>query len=301
MSAATVTETAQLRATDLVERCSAEFSLPRGYAALRLILEDTNGTVLQMSHALELRPPLATRLLKLLSGPLHSPNGEHWSIERAVNQLGMQRIVDLALLSLLPEALERLDTSLLRSDFWPLSVRCGLAARAIAAICRRPERDRLLCAGCLMPLGLTLLWHANPRAASAVANAAPEAGESLIERQRRAMGTDHIAVTAALLRQWQLPAPIQRALAGREHPTAAVPFHDEAAILQVAASVAGFPGAPASPAVAALDLIGLGEVALAGIGSECARLRPVYQLLLSGRAAMPTRANAIPTGSRSGT
>ncbi|MCB1895387.1 MAG: HDOD domain-containing protein [Zoogloeaceae bacterium] len=299
MSAATMTETAQVRATDLVERCSAELALPRDYAALRLILEDANGTVLQLSRALELRPPLASRLLKLLSGPLHSPNGEHWSIERAVNQFGMQRIVDLSLLSLLPQALERLDTSLLRSDFWPLSVRCGLAARAIAAICRRPERDRLLCAGCLMPLGLALLWHANPRAASGVAGTLADHGNDLVALQRAAMGTDHIAVSAALLRQWQLPAPIQRALAGREAPTSVVPYHLEAAILQVAASVAGFPGAPPAPPVAALDLIGLGEVALAGIASEFARLRPVYQLLLSGRAALPSHATRHPTDLRS--
>ncbi|MCB1907583.1 MAG: HDOD domain-containing protein [Rhodocyclaceae bacterium] len=294
-------ETAQVRATDLVERCSAELALPPDYAALRRILEDPHGTALQMSRALDLRPQLATRLLALLSGPLHSPTGEHWSIERAVNRLGMQRLVDLSLLCLLPLALERLDSALHHCDFWPLSVRCGLAARAIAAICRCPERDRLMCAGCLMPLGMALLWHANPRASRRVARALPTADDSLVALQRKKMGTDHITVTCALLGQWQVPAPIKRALAGLAAPTAAVPYHLEAAILQVAASVAGFPGAPPAPAIAILDLIGLGNVALAGVTTESAGLRPIYQLLLSGRAAVPGHATALPTDSQSDT
>ncbi len=288
------------RARELVARCAAELRLPPAYGAIRNVLEDPHGTPLQMCEALEMRPALASQLLALLSAPLHATLDGAWSIERAVNQLGLQRIVDLSLIALLPAALERLDDSLPRSGYWSLAVRCGLAARAISGACWRPERDRLLCAGVLMPLGLALMWHANPRAMGKLASRMPRGDVMPGEAQRLLMGTDHVAVTAALARHWQLPSPIQRALACSSEPVRAVPHHKEAAILNIAAGLAGFPGMPEKPDELSLDLLRLNPARLKCIATEVDDLSATYLPLIAGDAYLPWPASRPRPDVRSG-
>lgn len=266
---------AQAHAREIVAAGAQDLGLPAGYARLRAIIEDPNGSSLQMCEAFAHHPTLGQALLHLLEGPLHSARGASWTPLRAVNQLGMQRVLDLSLIALLPIALERLASAAGRCGFWPLAVRCGLAARAIAEHAGRSERDRMWCAGTLAPAGLLLMWHVQAESMQRVHDGAAAGGDQR-QIERAHAGTDHLAVAAALARHWQLPLPIIRSLAASGRPAQAVPHHTEAAVVALAMRVAGLPGHAAAPLEVPLDLLGLDAAQLEAAAAQARELEAAY-------------------------
>lgn len=282
----------QARARELVARCTAEVHLPADYPALRRIFEDGNATTEQMLDALERRDALAARLLALAEAPLHNVAPLAWSLPRLVNQLGTQRVLDLSLALLLADAFGRIPASLARCDFWPTAVRGALIGRAIAGACGRPERDRLFCAGLLLPTGLALMWHANPRAMGRVREAQLDGPQPPLAQQRKLLATDQVAVAAALARHWQLPAPIQRALACCDEPARAVPHHFDAAVLKLAMGCTQAAGTTPEPDPLSLDLLRLDPVELANITRAADALLPRYLEIIPRRTYPPSVASA---------
>ena len=279
------------RAKQLVSQAATQLVIPPAYSALRVILDNPHGSSLQMSSSLAASPELASRLIAMLSGPLYGKQAGRWSIERAVNQLGMQRVLDLSLVSSLPEAFRGMEEGVAASRFWPLAVHCGAAARLVAQQCARSERERVLAAGMLVPAGLALLWQLEPDAMQRVERDSDRAPDRRIALEREHAGTDHLWMSAALARHWQLPAPIVRALDCCDAPAGAVPHHREAAVLKLARTLAAMPGAGRDADALALQMLGLTDEQLGEARRQLGAMSRALSALLPGSASTPDAAS----------
>ncbi|MCB1888616.1 MAG: HDOD domain-containing protein [Rhodocyclaceae bacterium] len=281
----------QVKARALVAQVAIDLPMPAEMAALRRILDDANATPHQLIEALTAHPDLGNRLLELLELPLHRQEADTWTLTRAVNQLGAQRLLDLTLVALLSEALWRMGPALARCDFWPVAVRAALVSRGLAVLCGRPESDRSLCAGLLMPCGLAILWHANPAGMQRARLASANGGCDARAAQRKATGTDCIAVTAALARHWHLPMPIQRALACCDEPARAVPHHFESAVLRLAQSACECPDIQVALDPLALSLLQLSPANVAAVAANTELYYQAYLAFIARRTYPPIDAS----------
>ncbi len=289
----------QARAREIIAQTAIDLPLPAEYIALRRILDDANTTPLQLLETLAAHPDLGGRLLELLELPLHRQESDVWTLTRAVNQLGAQRVVDLSLIVLLSEALSRIEPALAHCAFWPVAVRVALVCRGLSMLCGRPESDRSFCAGLLMPCGLAVLSHADPGGMHSARLAMEHEGCTARAAQRAATGTDCIAVGAALARHWQLPQPILRALRCCDEPARAVPHHFEAALLRLAQSACGFPDPAAPEDALALSLLQLAPGDVATVAANTELYYEAYLAFIARRTSPPIDAIDRTAGSPS--
>ncbi|MCB1956952.1 MAG: HDOD domain-containing protein [Rhodocyclaceae bacterium] len=281
----------QRKARELVANVATELRLPPDIVALRRILDDANATPEQLIETLGRLPALTGRLLELIELPLHRQESDAWTLPRMVHQLGAQRILDLALVVMVSDGLARIELATERCGFWPLAVRTALVSRGIARQCGRPESDRSMVAGLLMPTGLALLWHADPAGMQRANQILEQEGTAARAAQRAATGTDCVAVTTALARQWQLPTPIQRALACCDEPARAVPHHFEAAVLRLAQSACDFPGAGEPPDPLALSLLNLTPACVHTVAANTELYYQAYLDFMARRTYPPSTAS----------
>ncbi|MCP5310761.1 HDOD domain-containing protein [Cognatazoarcus halotolerans] len=224
---------------ELIGMAPQASALPPVYHACRDILEGrVAGTATGMASIISASPLHANRVLAMVNAPSEGDATPIHTISRAVNLFGMQRIHDLVLASCLAETLHPLVSVSKLKHFWRQSLRMAQGAKAAARVLRLRDPERPFVEGLLADIGLLLMWHADAAAMRQVEAEAIGQAIPVNMRERACFGYDNADVARELARAWGLPSALMLALGGQHAPVDAAPHQLEAALLNLARSLA---------------------------------------------------------------
>lgn len=226
-------------AHELVQSCTAIFTLPDMYFRVRDVVDDPQSTTDDLANVIKLDPAISARLLRIVNSPLYGCAKQVDTVTRAVNLLGMQAVNDLVTATTVGRTFSGMTMQLMdMSLFWRKSVLCALLAGRIAKSCGIDDSERFFIEGLLRDVGHLVLYQTVPQRAQSALVEAGYLGAALAEVEQSNIGCDFAEVGAELIRSWGMPAQIEQAVRYQLHPSEAGEFALHASIVHLAGVVA---------------------------------------------------------------
>lgn len=202
---------------------SSRLPSPPGTALRVLELCRNEATdVKEIASAVMADPALSGRLLRYANSAVVGAAREVASVRDAVLLLGLRTVKLTALGFSLTSGLEASCPGFSLKRFWTESVVTATLARRFAAQFSA-EREEAFTAGLLAAIGRLALAHGLPEEYGPVQAAVDDSGVTLLDAERKQLGTDHVEFGAELLRHWGVPQRLVDAVAFRPHPDQAPP------------------------------------------------------------------------------
>ena len=162
-----------------------------------------------------LDPALSARLLRVANSPLYAGRRRVDTLAQAMTMLGLNATLSLALGFSLARSLRGTDGAAAEQErIWKRSVLSALAARLLGAHAGLERLEDLMLAGLLQDIGALALLQARPDAWLALQGEAD--GVVTLQREREALGGDHVQAGTWLARHWQLPDYLCEAIAASD-------------------------------------------------------------------------------------
>jgi HD-like signal output (HDOD) protein len=220
-------------AQELVASTEKLLCLPSVYQQIRGLLEDPASTSGDLSQAVASDPAIAARVLQVANSALYGSPGQIASIERAVTLMGLQRIHDLVLASMVLGMLAGLQHEALQG-FRENAIYRALAARSSARRLGMGDPDRLFVEGLLADIGHLVMYQADPAQLERTSHWAQAHHCALSDAEQTLLGFDFAEVGATLACRWALPRGFAAAIGAQLHPARGGPHAVEAALIHLA-------------------------------------------------------------------
>ncbi|HEX7381699.1 MAG TPA: GGDEF domain-containing protein [Nevskiaceae bacterium] len=237
-----VSRTAEANA-DLAARIGSCRRLPTLPAvALRLIhlAEDPGTTIQQFADLIATDPALAGKLVRVANSSLYGLPRTVSSLSQAINLLGMNATIALALsFSLCRPGTTHCSEMFDASRYWRRSLLTALAASTVAVELQEPQPGDFLLAGLLQDIGVLVMDVLLGEGYSAL-HSARAGHDELLRQERESFGFTHVDAGDILLHQWQLPNRIADSIRSSHEftPQAAARGGSQAQRLPVVVAVA---------------------------------------------------------------
>ncbi len=199
----------------LVAHAKSLYSLPTVAAE---VLQLTSNPAVD-PHALKeciLRDPaLAAKILRVVNSSLFGLPGEVRDLNQAIALLGIKPLKILVLGFSLPD---NLFADVAREQlkwYWTTTLTRAVAAREISEQLFKIPGDEPFLAGLFQSLGVLVLARELGPSYASMLSRATETGVDLRQLEQESLGFDHIALTAALLEQWNMPRQLVEAIASQ--------------------------------------------------------------------------------------
>lgn len=238
-----------MRPEDLVRGAVRLVSLPEVFIKVTKMVDDPRTSGGMIARVIGEDPSLTARLLRIANSPLYGFSTRIDTISRAIAVIGTRGLRDLVLAYSAIDVLSRFKDGLIDMEmFWRRSLFCALTARLLAVRSRVIEAESLFVAGLLHDIGQLIIVNKLPEMARETHLRAKDSGMQLHILERAVIGFDHAVVGGELLRQWLLPEAIWEAVKCHHAPGEARHSVLNAALVHIAAVVAGTSyAAPLSP------------------------------------------------------
>ncbi len=182
-------------------------------------LSDEDVSFSQLSDLIEKDTVLAGNVLRLVNSALYGRNGTVNSVRRAVSLIGLAKLRNVAM----SVSLTRLWNSSGASGWSPApfnehAVAAAILADLLAAELPVEYPEGAFTAGLLENLGMMLIALGLPEQRSKIQQSYSVGTAPLADCEREVLGFDHAALSSDVLRQWNLPKPIQEAVGQHESP-----------------------------------------------------------------------------------
>jgi putative nucleotidyltransferase with HDIG domain len=244
-------------------------TLPGIITKLNALSENDKSSVQEMARLVSSDQVLSARILKLANSPSYGFYKVS-TISNAMILLGVNVVKSLALSSSIFEIMEKNSIGL-----WEHSLGAGVAANIISRRLKLPECEEISTAALLHDIGKVIIrlnFGDDYRQLLALIE---EDNVSMMEAERRLLGTDHAEVGAWLAKSWFLPDKLIEPI-GFHHEVAAAPSQQtKASVVHFAnilikASGFGFSGDDFVPLIqpAAWEKLGMTESVLTEIVEE---------------------------------
>ncbi len=205
-------ETAQDALDKLVLQASSLYSLPSAALEVMRLTESKEVDVQQLKQAIERDPALAVKLLRVVNSSLFGLSGKVADLNQALALLGVEPLKMLVLGFSLPDNLfAKLAGDPLRR-YWTVSLTRAVSARALARRFPRVSGDEAFLAGLLRDLGLLVMVQQLGEPYLRLIKLAGKASAQLSELEIESLGFNHTQLSAALLRNWNLPERLAAAV-----------------------------------------------------------------------------------------
>lgn len=284
-----------MTASELGRDVCGLITLPDVYLRISRLLDDPNSSAADIARVLATDPSFTLRLLRVANSPIYKTPQAVSTVARAVAVIGMAQIANLALSMSVASSFEGLPNALVSpANFWRHSIYCALAARHLAKIMGRCDRDALFTAGLLHDIGELVIFNRLPEQARAALMLVLDSGDELPVHlaEQQVLGFNHTEVGAELARQWHLPSLLEECIACHHRIEAAEKHPREVALIHICnvlaqmAELDDFDGADFEPITpAAWEITGLdmdcAEPTLRLIQAEIAE---VEQMFTGGKA-----------------
>ena len=181
---------------------------PPGVAVKILALgEDPDAGLGDLADIISQDPALTSRLLRVANSPLYARRRQSENLRQAVTLLGLDGTMTLALSFSLVNGAMRERTSSMDFDlYWRRSLMSGASARALGVYLGRRDVEGLFLASLLQDIGMLAMAKVMPAVYEGLDDQTDHACVRAIEAD--AVGVDHAAVGAWLLKRWRLPESI---------------------------------------------------------------------------------------------
>lgn len=166
---------------------------------LQTLSENRKSTIQEMAQLVSADQILCARVLRLVNSPSYGFYRVS-TISNALILLGVNVIKSLALSSSIFEIMEKSIVGL-----WEHSLGAGVAANVIARHLRLPEIEEISTAALLHDIGKVIVKEKCPDDHAEIVRLMAGEGLSMLEAERRLLGTDHAEVGEWLVRSWFLP------------------------------------------------------------------------------------------------
>ena len=258
---------AEIRA--IIMNTSSLPTLPGIITKLNSLSENDKTSIQEMARLVSSDQVLSARILKLANSPSYGFYRVS-TISNAMILLGVNVVKSLALSSSIFEIMEKNSVGL-----WEHSLGAGVAANIISRRLKLPECEEISTAALLHDIGKVIIrlnFGDDYRHLLALID---EDEVSMLEAERKLLGTDHAEVGAWLAKSWFLPDKLIEPI-GCHHDVAAAPSQQtKASVVHFAnilikASGFGFSGDDFVPLIqpAAWEKLGMTESILAEIVEE---------------------------------
>jgi len=222
----------------LIRRARSLYTLPAVAAEVIQLTSNPHVDALVLKECIQTDPALTAKILRVVNSSLFGLSGEVSDLNQALALLGTKPLKLLVLGFSLPETLFREVAREQLDWYWSTTLTRAVAARAISEkLYKRPGDDAFL-VGLLQGIGVLVLLGQLQEPYARFLSHVIHGRVDLQRVEVESLGFDHLALTAALLRDWQMPELFVRAIAA---PRAAgtlvkpnVPHSELARILHLA-------------------------------------------------------------------
>lgn len=186
-------------------------TLPEITARVMAIVENPASSAAELHKVVSSDPALVARILKVVNSAFYGLPGQIASIERAIVLLGLTAVKNLAVAASLGQLFRgaRLGAGYNAKDLWKHCIAVAVAARDLAAQMAVPLKDEAFLAGMIHDVGLIVALQVWPDKVTGVCETVAAGDMPFCEAERRAAGTDHQALGAALCEKWKFPRTCQ--------------------------------------------------------------------------------------------
>ena len=196
-------------------------SLPEAYFELRKVIDSDTADLGHISQILKHEPVLSAQVLRLANSAYFSGSRSVDSVDDAIQIVGTDVLVTLALTIYIIDAFKGIDPGLMNmKKFWMQSIRMGIAAGRIARFCLTTFQysDYIFIAGMLSRIGKLVLYIQCPDIMQAIFIKAEREGVPKFEIEKDILGYTHADVGHELLKYWGLPPTIYEPVAHYIYP-----------------------------------------------------------------------------------
>lgn len=196
----------------LLQQSCQLYSLP-GVAIQ--VLELTNNPQVdaaQLKECIERDPALTAKVLRVVNSSLFGLSRRVSDLNQALALLGAKPLKLLVLGFSLPDPLFADIAGDVLNQYWKHTLTRAVAAREISERIWKQPGDEVFIAGLLKDLGRLVLIQGLGQPYVEFLRKAEASGASLRTLERRALGFDHVQLTAGVLTHWGLPASLIEAV-----------------------------------------------------------------------------------------
>ena len=198
-------------------RSLVNFPSPPGVATHIIELaSDPDIEMGKVAKALSMDSALSTKILRIANSPLYAQRRKSENLRQALVVLGLNATLTLALSFSLVKSLRGGKANGISYPFyWRRALLAATCARAVADAMHHSMAEEIFLAGLLQDVGMLALDKAVPdlyRGGEAI----QRDHIALAELEKRRLQTDHAEVGGWLMRTWNLPERLHRAI-GRSH------------------------------------------------------------------------------------
>ena len=192
--------------------CRTLPSIPGVVLEVLDLSQDPDIGTAKVAKAVSRDPALVAKILKVANSPWCGVRRDVTTLNQAVSLLGVNGTMSLALSFSLIRGLQKAaDSHFDHQKYWRRSVISATAAQSIGMCLKSPNQDECFLTGLLQDIGMLVMNEAVPRYGQLVASSG-NTHRTLIETERRELGTDHAQVGTWFLRKCGLPARLTEAV-----------------------------------------------------------------------------------------
>lgn len=187
---------------DLAEK----ISMPEVYLKIRKLMDNPSAKIGDYVDVVQADSMLAIRMIRIANSKFFGFNRKVDDLYDAISIIGVIQLHDLMLSSLCMRTFYNIPEQVLNfTSFWHHGVKCGIAARSIARICRLPASNRYFTLGLLLEIGHAAMFVKTPELALTALLESQEQKRSIDEVEREYFGFDYCQLGSVLMHQWHLP------------------------------------------------------------------------------------------------
>lgn len=208
-------------------------SLPLAVQAVITSFNDANLDTASLAHKIAQDQGLSAKVLRVANSSFYGLPRKVGSIQDAIVVLGFDTVRSLVLSVGMIRTFPPSPGSLFdRQGYWRRSFRVAALSKALAK-CLRLEQQMAFTAGMFHDVGQLVLDLCIPQQFSALLQQQAFSGGDLIGIERAELGFDHTAIGAEIIRLWNFPSEIERAVRDWHQPESE-PFEPLVGMVHVA-------------------------------------------------------------------
>lgn len=166
----------------------------------------------KVAKALSLDSALSSKVLRIANSPLYAQRRKSENLRQALVVLGLNATLTLALsFSLVKSLRNGKSNGLDHPLYWRRALVAATAARALADALRQPMAEEIFLAALLQDVGMLALDQAVPDLYRGT-EALQRDHAALAAHEKKRMQADHAAVGGWLMKAWNLPPRLHRAI-----------------------------------------------------------------------------------------
>ncbi len=205
---------------DRLKHCS-NLPSPPGIAARIIELAETPTTDMSsVADVVSLDPALTAKILRMANSPLYARKRKTDNLRQAIIMFGLNGTLTLALtFSLVSTLRANSITGMNYKSFWRRSLATAICSRLLGISLKLGVKEDLFLAGLLQDIGMLALDKAIPELYQNIGT--KQTDHRYIQAiELKTLGTDHAAVGAWLIQNWNLSERFFYAIAGSHNPLA---------------------------------------------------------------------------------